>query len=88
MSGDAQNKVQVDKSKLDETAEIMGISSVKYFDLKQDRIQNYVFDFDKMLDTEGNTGVYLLYAYVRVCSIMAKAKNGSGKNLSKMKSAN
>lgn len=38
MSGDAQNKVQVDKSKLDETAEIMGISSVKYFDLKQDRI--------------------------------------------------
>lgn len=65
-------KVQVDQSDLEKTAEIMGISSVKYYDLKQNRTQNYVFSFDKMLDPRGNTGVYLLYMYVRVLSIMRK----------------
>lgn len=41
--------------------------------MKQNRTQNYVFDFDKMLDPKGNTGVYLIYAYVRVCAILRKA---------------
>ena len=54
-------------------AEILGISSVKYFDLRQNRTQNYVFNYDKMLDAKGNTGVYLIYAYVRICSILRKA---------------
>lgn len=67
-----QSKVQVDLTELERTAEIMGISSVKYYDLKQNRTQNYVFAFDKMLDPRGNTGVYLLYMYVRVLSIMRK----------------
>ena len=59
---------------LERTAEILGLSSVKYFDLRQNRVQNYVFSFDKMLDPKGNTGVYLLYMYVRICSIIAKSK--------------
>ena len=54
-------------------AEVLGISSIKYYDLKQNRTQNYVFDFDKMLDPKGNTGVYLIYAYVRIKSILRKA---------------
>jgi arginyl-tRNA synthetase len=54
-------------------ADILGISSIKYYDLKQNRTQNYVFDFDKMLDPKGNTGVYLVYAYVRIKSILRKA---------------
>jgi arginyl-tRNA synthetase len=66
------SKVQVDMGQLEKTAEIMGISSVKYYDLKQNRVQNYVFAFDKMLDPRGNTGVYLLYMYVRVLSILRK----------------
>jgi arginyl-tRNA synthetase len=66
------SKVQVDMTELEKTAEIMGISSVKYYDLKQNRVQNYVFAFDKMLDPRGNTGIYLLYMYVRVLSIMRK----------------
>ena len=53
--------VQVDPEKLEEAAEILGISSIKYFDLKQNRISDYVFDFDRMLDPDGDTGVYLLY---------------------------
>lgn len=53
--------VHVEAGKLEETAERMGISSIKYFDLKQNRINDYAFDFDRMLDPEGDTGVYLLY---------------------------
>lgn len=67
-----QNKVHVADSDLDATAEILGISSIKYYDLKQNRVQNYIFSFDKMLDPKGNTGVYLQYMYVRVLSIMRK----------------
>lgn len=58
---------------LTEAAEILGISSIKYYDLKQNRTQNYTFDFDRMLDAKGNTGVYLIYAYARICSILRKA---------------
>ena len=68
----ATQKVQVDGAELERTAEIMGISSVKYYDLKQNRTQNYVFAFDKMLDPRGNTGIYLLYMYVRILSILRK----------------
>lgn len=71
--------------KLEETAEKMGISAIKYYDLKQNRIQNYVFSFDKMLDPNGNTGVYLLYMYVRIVSIMQKSENGRGEGLAKLK---
>ena len=73
--------MQVDSAKLDETAETLGLSSIKYFDLKQNRVQNYVFSFDKMLDPRGNTGVYLLYMFVRICSIMEKSAVGSSEAL-------
>lgn len=78
-------KMQVDPTKLEETAERMGISAIKYFDLKQNRVQNYVFSFDKMLDPKGNTGVYLLYMFVRICSIMEKSSVGSAEALEKLK---
>jgi arginyl-tRNA synthetase len=50
------------------------MSSIKYYDLKQNRIQDYIFSFDKMLDPKGNTGVYLHYMYVRIMSILRKAQ--------------
>lgn len=59
----------------DEAAEKLGIASIKYYDLKQNRISSYAFNYDKMLDPRGNTAVYLLYAYVRMCSIIRKAGN-------------
>jgi arginyl-tRNA synthetase len=43
-------------------AKVIGISAVKYFDLRQNRLTNYSFSYDKMLDPKGNTAVYLLYA--------------------------
>ncbi len=58
---------------MEEAAEKIGIAGIKYYDLKQNRTSDYVFDFDKMLDPRGNTAVYLIYAYVRMCSIIRKS---------------
>ena len=54
------------------SAEIVGLSSVKYADLSQNRTSNYVFSFDKMLALQGNTAPYMMYAYVRVQGISRK----------------
>jgi arginyl-tRNA synthetase len=54
-------------------AEIVGISAVKYADLSQNRTSSYVFSYDKMLSLKGNTAPYLLYAYARIKSIGRKA---------------
>ena len=57
----------------EDAAEKLGMASIKYFDLKQNRISDYVFSFEKMLDPKGNTAIYLIYAYVRICSIIRKS---------------
>jgi arginyl-tRNA synthetase len=54
------------------SAEIVGLSAVKYADLSQNRLSNYVFSFDKMLALQGNTAPYMMYAYVRVQGISRK----------------
>ena len=50
-------------------SQIVGLSAVKYADLSQNRISNYIFSYDKMLSLKGNTAPYMLYAYARVQSI-------------------
>jgi arginyl-tRNA synthetase len=51
----------------------IGIGAVKYADLSNDRIKDYVFDFDRMLAAEGRTGPYLQYAHARIHSIFRRA---------------
>ncbi len=51
----------------------IGIGAVKYADLSNDRIKDYVFDWDRMLAAEGRTGPYLQYAHARIHSIFRKA---------------
>ncbi|QDZ19277.1 arginine--tRNA ligase [Chloropicon primus] len=63
-----------DEEKLEEIAQQMGYSAIKYADLKQNKSSNYEFSFDRMLDLKGNTAVYLQYAHARVCSILSKAR--------------
>ncbi|MBI5422861.1 MAG: arginine--tRNA ligase [Opitutae bacterium] len=55
-------------------ARAVGIGSVQYADLSQNRSSNYVFSWDKMLALDGNTAPYLLYAVARVRSIFRKAE--------------
>jgi len=56
----------------------IGYGAVKYFDLKNNPSTNYIFSYDRMLDTRGDTAVYLLFAYARVASIIRKAKDERG----------
>lgn len=51
----------------------IGIGAVKYANLANDRIKDYVFDWDRMLAAEGRTGPYLQYAHARIRSIFRKA---------------
>lgn len=62
------------ESEKEEIARIIGIGAVKYADLMQHRLTDYVFSWDKMLSFQGNTAPYLQNAYVRIRSIFRKAK--------------
>ncbi len=51
----------------------VGIASVKYADLMNHRTTDYIFDIEKFVRFEGRTGAYLLYAAVRIKSVLRKA---------------
>jgi arginyl-tRNA synthetase len=55
-------------------ASVVGLGAVKYADLSQNRTSNYIFSYDKMLELQGNTAPYMLYAYARVQSISRKGQ--------------
>ena len=61
-----------DAEKID-IAQKIGIGAIKYADLSQYRMSDYVFSWDKMLSLQGNTAPYLQNAYVRIRSIFRKA---------------
>jgi arginyl-tRNA synthetase len=69
-----EGKATSSKEDLEETAAALGYSAVRYYDLKRNPTTNYKFSYDEMLDTKGDTAVYLLFATVRLESIAAKAK--------------
>jgi arginyl-tRNA synthetase len=59
-------------------ANAVGVGAVKYADLANDRIKDYVFDWNRMLSFEGNTAPYLMYAHARIRSILRKAQPDEG----------
>lgn len=60
------------RAESEEVARMVGIGAVKYADLSTDRIRDYVFDWERMLAFDGNTGPYLQYARVRCLSIFRR----------------
>ncbi len=52
----------------------VGVAALKFADLSNNPIANYVFDLDRFSRFEGKTGPYLLYAAVRVKSLLKKAE--------------
>jgi arginyl-tRNA synthetase len=56
-------------------ARLIGLGAVKYADLMQHRLTDYLFSWEKMLSFQGNTAPYLQNAYVRIRSIFRKAKS-------------
>lgn len=53
-----------------QTAQIVGLSAIKYGDLSNQASKDYVFDVDRFTSFEGNTGPYILYTIVRIKSIL------------------
>ncbi|MER5970205.1 arginine--tRNA ligase [Streptomyces sp. NPDC002055] len=51
----------------------VGIGAVKYADLSTSMSRDYIFDLDRMVSLNGDTSVYLQYAYARIQSILRKA---------------
>ena len=69
---DEKNPDLSESEKID-VAQKIGIGAVKYADLSQYRMTDYVFSWEKMLSLQGNTAPYLQNAYVRIRSIFRKA---------------
>jgi arginyl-tRNA synthetase len=53
-------------------AEAIGVGAMKYADLSGNRTSDYIFSYDKMLATDGNTATYMQYAYARCRAIFRK----------------
>ncbi len=56
-----------------EVARKVGLAAIKFADLQNTRTTNYIFDLDRFTSFEGKTGPYLLYAAVRIKSLLRKA---------------
>jgi arginyl-tRNA synthetase len=67
-----KDKSEYSEEEIARIARIIGIGAVKYADLSINREANYIFDWDKMLSFEGNTSLYMQYAYARIQSIFRK----------------
>ncbi len=61
-----------------ETAEIVGLSAIKYGDLSNQATKDYIFDVDRFTSFEGNTGPYILYTIVRIKSILSRYAREGG----------
>jgi arginyl-tRNA synthetase len=66
------NSPDLDPEARARVAEVVGLGAIKYADLSQNRLSDYVFDWSKMLAMNGNTATYLQYAYARIRSIFRK----------------
>ncbi|MCD8084407.1 MAG: arginine--tRNA ligase [Clostridiales bacterium] len=62
----------VSEDEAKETAKIVGLAALKYGDLSNQAAKDYIFDLDRFISFEGNTGPYILYTIVRIKSILGK----------------
>ena len=74
---DKTKSIMVDRNTdiedIDKTAKIVGIGAVKFQELYNNRIKDYVFDWDEVLNFDGETGPYVQYTYARAKSVLRKA---------------
>jgi arginyl-tRNA synthetase len=68
-----------------EIAEAVGIGAIKYYIIKTEPLKNIVFDWDSALDFTGDTGPYLQYTHARANSILKKAGQSQGFDVSYLK---
>lgn len=66
------------KEEAEKTAEMVALAALKYGDLSNQASKDYIFDIDKFISFEGDTGPYILYTIVRIKSILAKYADQGG----------
>ncbi|MFI5798807.1 arginine--tRNA ligase [Streptomyces sp. NPDC051677] len=71
--GEKREKVGLTDEEVVENGRYVGIGAVKYADLSTSAVRDYKFDLDQMVSLNGDTSVYLQYAYARIQSILRKA---------------
>jgi arginyl-tRNA synthetase len=70
----AEKNPELDPVTRADVARAVGIGAIKYADLSNDRIKDYVFAWDRMLATVGDTAAYLQYTYARIQSIFRRGE--------------
>lgn len=66
-------------AELQRIASVVGIGALKYADLSQNRVSDYRFSYDKMLELKGNTATYLQYLYARVQGVFREGNADSAR---------
>ncbi len=62
----------IPEDEIDDIAEKVGLAAIKYGDLSNQPIKDYVFDISRFSAFEGNTGPYILYSIIRIQSVLKK----------------
>lgn len=75
---------EMDESEAKEIAAMVALAAVKYGDLSNQASKDYIFDMERFMSFEGDTGPYILYTIVRIKSILNKYKSQGG-NLDNLK---
>ncbi len=71
---------EVSEEEAKDIAKKVGLAALKYGDLSNQASKDYIFDIDRFISFEGNTGPYILYTIVRIKSILIKYRELTGNN--------
>jgi arginyl-tRNA synthetase len=74
-----KKREKLSEKEINQRARAIAVAAIFYGDLKNYRNHDIVFDIDKFISFEGDTGPYLLYSYARANSILKKVKNNEKK---------
>ena len=67
-------EVSDEKKSIMSTYDKCGLNSIKYFDMTHNYKTSYEYDENRMINFTGNTAIYHMYTYARMCSIITKSK--------------
>ena len=83
----AEKNPDLQGTEKEEVSEIVGIGAVKFTELSQHRLTDYIFSWEKMLALQGDTAPYLQYSLVRIQSIFRKLEGEYQADYSQLKLA-
>jgi arginyl-tRNA synthetase len=72
---------KLNAKELNQRATKIAMAAIKFSILKHDPLKNFVFDLQKSLEFEGDTGPYVLYSYVRIKSILKRYNHKISKKI-------